>query len=634
MGLINTGNTSTTTDTTTGIVQHMRKYAPRQGVLLLMAAGFVALFYGRVSTLEMDKIWGGFRSVSSYQWIMALLATAASFWAVGRYDAVVHKMMRNKVDTGTAHQAGIAGIAISQTLGMGVLTGALVRWRMLPDASLWQATRLSATVAASFLAGWAVVTGLALLMFAPDMLGGRMVALLPIVAALALVVASLLGSGTTVFGRQIKWPSLTTVFAILSLAAIDTIAAAIALYVLLPDVVALPLTTLYPAFLLALGAAMVSGTPGGVGPFEVTLLALLPSVNAEALLGAVLAYRVIYYAIPAVLATLLLARGPLQLAHQTVMLRTLDHSAQNALIQNAPFAEANLLRQGPKKVLYQISNTPLLLTSQTGQALVALRDPLLTRDGQRAVQTLAKAAKDQAKIACLYKCSARTALQARKNGFFVLPIAREAWVDPRSFTTTTPSHRQLRRKLRKAETASIVTTQPSTLPMTEMARISADWAIRSGGERGFSMGVFTPEFVQTQRCYLATQDGVLQGFITLNTCQAEWSLDLMRQTETAPDGTMHALLAHAISDAAKLDLPRLSLAAIPFEHSNRFLHKWMQSASASAGLKQFKSAFSPQWQTLYMAAPNRLQFALAGFDIAREITGKTNPTTGALVRHS
>lgn len=635
MGTVNTGkNTAASTGATSGIVQHMRTYAPRQIVLLLMAAGFVTLFYDRLSALEMDKIWIGFRSVSFYQWIMALTATAVSFWAVGRYDTVVHRMIGTQTDSNLTHRAGIAGIAISQTLGMGVLTGALVRWRMLPDTTLWQATRLSAAVAVSFLAGWAVVTGLALLLLTPDIWGGRMIAVLPVIAAIALVMASLHGHSTRIFNRQIKWPSLTTIASIFSLAVIDTVAAAAALYVLLPEAVALPFGTLYPAFLLAFGAAMVSGTPGGVGPFEVTLLALLPSIGAEPVLGAVLAYRVVYYALPAVIAVIILARGPIQTCRQPITMEMPSKPEQRVLIQNAPFAEANLLRQGHKKVLLQNLNRPLMLVSQTNQALISLRDPIHDQSAEGAVQCLLTAARKQARIACLYKCGARTAVQARQQGLFVLPIAREAWLDPRNFTTATPNHRQLRRKLRKAQTAGITTTHTTTLPLADMARVSAEWVAKAGGERGFSMGVFTPEFVQSQRCYLAMHKGNLIGFISLNTCHAEWSLDLMRQTATAPDGTMHALLEHALKDAATHGLPRFSLAAIPFEHSNKLLHKSVQSASASTGLKQFKSAFAPHWQTLYMAAPNRLQFTVAAFDIAREITGKTGSAQASRIHPS
>jgi len=55
----------------------------------------------------------------------------------------------------------------------------------------------------------------------------------------------------------------------------------------------------------------------------------------------------------------------------------------------------------------------------------------------------------------------------------------------------------------------------------------------------------------------------------------------------------------------------------------KMMRKCVEAVSSAAGLRQFKSAFAPNWQTLYMAAPNRLQLCLAAYDIAREITKKS-----------
>ena len=605
-----------------GLNAHLRKHAPRQGIILLLAIGFVALFYGRISALDTAAIWTEFKSVSPFQWVGALLATGLSFWAVGQYDAVVHRMMATGTGTKTAHRAGIAGIAVSQTLGMGVLTGALVRWRLLPEASLWQATRLSATVALSFLAGWAVVSGLVVALFAPEMVGGRMFALLPLLALVLLCSGSLMGRKITLFNRVFQLPSLVTISAILALTALDTVAAASALYILLPESISLPFYSLYPAFLLALGAALVSGTPGGVGPFEIALLALLPSLDAEPILGAVLAFRVVYYALPAIIGIGILARGPARDFNHAPKLEKPHGRVLKSLIQNAPLAEAGLLHQGHKFLLSHVDSGDTLMVSPTSQALVALRDPLTDSAPASVVKSLVVAAKNQGQIACFYKCSARIASKARQSGFTVLPIAREAWLDPCNFSTDTPRHRQLRRKLRKANAAGLTTEHASTLPIAEMARISSDWVARSGGERGFSMGVFTADYVRTQRCYLAMQNNVMVGFVTFNTCKSEWSLDLMRQSADAPDGTMYALLAHAIEDAKQAELPRLSMASIPYDHRNEYLRKCVDAASGGSGLRQFKSAFAPNWQTLYMAAPSRLSFCICAIDIAREITNK------------
>jgi len=54
------------------------------------------------------------------------------------------------------------------------------------------------------------------------------------------------------------------------------------------------------------------------------------------------------------------------------------------------------------------------------------------------------------------------------------------------------------------------------------------------------------------------------------------------------------------------------------------------TSQGGAGLRQFKSAFAPRWERLYLAAPNRLALALAAVDIARRIARPRRlPSLGA-----
>ena len=99
-------------------------------------------------------------------------------------------------------------------------------------------------------------------------------------------------------------------------AALDVSAAFAALFLLLPSGAEPPLLALFPAFLFALGAGLYSGTPGGAGPFEVTLLAMtatgLPAaMDVTALISGILAFRVVYFAVPGTLAVIALMRAPL-----------------------------------------------------------------------------------------------------------------------------------------------------------------------------------------------------------------------------------------------------------------------------------------------------------------------------------
>ncbi len=59
-------------------------------------------------------------------------------------------------------------------------------------------------------------------------------------------------------------------------------------------------------YLLALAAGAASNVPGGIGVFEFVLLLLLPAVPQDRLLGALVAYRAIYYFAPFAIALVLL----------------------------------------------------------------------------------------------------------------------------------------------------------------------------------------------------------------------------------------------------------------------------------------------------------------------------------------
>ena len=90
---------------------------------------------------------------------------------------------------------------------------------------------------------------------------------------------------------QPKWlplrlPPLRLWLRLLVLAAVDVSFAALAFWVLLPEVFQPEFSLLLAAFILALGAGLLSGSPGGVGPFELCLVTLLPGVAEVELIAA------------------------------------------------------------------------------------------------------------------------------------------------------------------------------------------------------------------------------------------------------------------------------------------------------------------------------------------------------------
>lgn len=237
----------------------------------------------------------------------------------------------------------------------------------------------------------------------------------------------------------------------------------------------------------------------------------------------------------------------------------------------------------------------------------------------------------------IYKCGARLAVAARRADWALLPIAREGWLDPAGFTTEGAERRQLRRKLRKAEGSGLTVTaiapgDPVPIPFDEMERLARLWSAARGGERGFSMGVWDPATLRHAAIYLARDaEGAMQGFVTVHANRREHTLDLMRQGEAAPDGLMHLLVTRAIAGAAAAGVARFSLAAVPTGDIAgepplfARLRALLDRASGAEGLRQFKSAFAPRWETLYLAAPSRTSLILGAIDIVREILSDPRP---------
>lgn len=590
----------------------------------------------KIAELDIAHIRAALSTVGPVQWAMGLGLTAISFWSLGQYDVVVHRLVGRDTHPTRAARTGMTAIAIGQTVGMGALTGAFVRWRMLPGLGLMDATKISAIVSVSFLVAWAMVTAVVVLTFGAALPFATPLAVLVLLFGVALAVTSVWRPGAL---ARLPLPPLKAMGLITAFSTIDVLAAAGALWVMMPETVEMSFALIFPAYLLALGAGLVMTTPGGVGPFEVAMIALMPAFSAEDLLAAILAYRAVYYAVPGLIGAALLIRPPskppLPLAAKASLepVQPTNLSLMvEASLDRAPRAEAALLRHGRFELLSNERAWPTALVARSGQSLIMLGDPLSKeRAGDEVFDGLRDRARATLRAPVIYKAGGRLAAQARRAGWPVLPVAREAWLDLKSFSLDTPARKNLRRKLRKAEKAGLEVTviapgDPHPLPLDDMALVARQWAEMRGGERGFSMGVWDPATLAHGMVVLARDaDGVLQGFITLHVNLGEATLDLMRSTPDAPDGMNYVLVHAAIEKAHDLGVARFSMAAVPMSaregEAKLFGHlrALLDAATGAGGLRQFKASFGPNWETLYMAAPTRAALLFGAIDVAREI---------------
>ncbi|MEL6959668.1 MAG: phosphatidylglycerol lysyltransferase domain-containing protein [Pseudomonadota bacterium] len=527
--------------------------------------------------LDWGAVWSALKSLTMGQVALALVFTAISFRAIGTYDVLVHKVLRTGQSARAARGAGVRAIAISQVLGFGAITSAVLRWYCLPGLGVADAIKLSAVVSLSFMAALAAVTAFVV------PISGLVPAAAPwIFGGLAA------GAGLIMLGRiahRMRWIaqplSYKTLFALLVAAAVDTAFAAAALWILWPDAVSFGVV--FAAYLLALGAGLVSNAPGGVGAFDLSLLALLPVTSDAEAMAALLAFRLIYYAVPAALALISLA-PPLRPRIVPGAGSPGDHS------------EATLAHQAAEWRL--VDDQPALTLPLFGRHIL-LRD----LPGPTRAPRWTPSHPDM-----IYKCSARQAAHARKAGWRVLRLSREAILDPQTWTQEGASKRKLRRDIAKFYRQSGLRIAEVGNPEL-LTTVAHAWEARYDGERGLSVGRFSPDYLRHQRVFAAFDGSAPVAFISFHAGR-RWTLDLMRHFNDIPDGTMKALVVHAINVARENGVSHLSLDAVPDFPEDLPAHDYLNREGD--GLRRFKSAFDPSWQSLYITAPNVLALAVLG----------------------
>ncbi len=558
---------------------------------------------------SLSELGDSLAALPAWKWAGACVLTALSFWALGRYDSVAHRHLRSRLDGPRAQTAGMAAIAFSQTAGFGLITGAYARWRLLPGLSPLQAAQITALVGFTFMVTLSAISGIALILV-PVLPGTGWLGFALLAAFCTALAASFFFPALRIGKLKLRWPSLIAMSALLGWTALDVIAAGSALWLLLPQTADIAWSTLITVYFVALGAAILSSAPGGAGPLELTVCALLPDTDTAALLAALVAFRIVYYALPAALASALMllprrrakqAKGADDAALMGCAKRPAD-----ALPADRARAEVAIIRQNGGHV--QLFGFNQLAILDSPQSSIAFFDPISGLAEEIFVPFRAYGQRRNGTV-CIYKCGPRIGTAARQARWKVLRIAQEAVLRPQSFADKGSTHRQLRRKLRHAKKAGVVvTTAGGSLPLDQMGMIDELWQSTHGTAYGTTMGRFEQGYLARQKIFLAWKDGHLEGFVSLHHSPQEWCLDLIRIRPDAPDGTSHALVRAAIAEAADDAIPRFSLAAVPD-------HRWAKKTDP--GLRRFKACFAPVWEPRYITAPTWGHMLLSLAEILR-----------------
>ncbi|WP_240732385.1 MULTISPECIES: bifunctional lysylphosphatidylglycerol flippase/synthetase MprF [Dyella] len=264
-------------------------------------------------------------SLENHDIILAVLLTAASYGVMTLYDWFGLASIGKRLPRAQVTLISFISYAFSNALGMALLISGSIRYRFYIQAGLSTAevAKVVLYCTLSFWLGLFALTGVTLLLvpvppFIP-LAGLRIPAgiVLTLIPLLWLGGSRLIRKPLRVWRWGVSLPSPLVAARQVLVGAIDWGLAAWVLYLLMPNEVDTGFGHFLAIFVLAQIAGLVSHVPGGLGVFEAVMLAGFGATGNQGLeapiLGALAAYRLIYYFLPLCAATVVVllreARG-------------------------------------------------------------------------------------------------------------------------------------------------------------------------------------------------------------------------------------------------------------------------------------------------------------------------------------
>lgn len=316
-------------DKETGLLAFIRRNQQRLGLLFTIVVFILALvaFSHLVEDIDRQSLTQAFSRVTWQAIGLAILAAIISYCMIFGYEWSASRYANAKLTIPTLALGGLSAAAVGNALGFSMLTGGSVRYRVYSKKNTPAIAIIQMTVFASLSLGLALPPIAALMAFSDLAYSARA---LHINESVLIVIASLVVIGYILFllvasrfiapthptpdSRNLcfglvtlRVPSLQITMLQFIITFLDVLAAGSVLYCLLPTSVAIPFGTFLTVYLLALAAGVLSHVPGGLGVFEVVLLAAFKEqLDQPGLLAALFLYRLIYVVMPLLVACLVL----------------------------------------------------------------------------------------------------------------------------------------------------------------------------------------------------------------------------------------------------------------------------------------------------------------------------------------
>lgn len=305
-----------------------------RGTLFLLALFIFLLaiktLYTITHTIKLSDVLAAIEQIPNVDIFLALLVVAFGYLVLTLYDTLALRHMHIELPFKKVAFTSFTAYAIGHTIGLAILSASGVRFRMygVNKVKAESIANVVWLVSMAFTFGITTLVALSLtlhpeatvtmmgqldmqlselsidipnLLHNASVIRGLGISLLAIVAGL-LVWSGSQGRHIQIRGWRFDLPPAAMIIKQIIISIIDLASVAFVLYLLLPHDAGIGYFTVFAAFVQSMILAILSHVPGGLGVFELTMMASLPTVDKTYLLAVLLVFRLLYYLLPFFLA--------------------------------------------------------------------------------------------------------------------------------------------------------------------------------------------------------------------------------------------------------------------------------------------------------------------------------------------
>ena len=280
-----------------------------------MFVGALWLLQSELKQYQLKDFWAGVVAIPPRRLWLAGALTVLSYLILIGYNLLGVKFVGHSMHLAKVALGSFLGYAVGNVFGT-FFGGSTIRYRLYSSwgLSALDIVKLALTLGVAF---WVSLITLASFVLIWKPLDVPHLLFLPsntrplgiVLASLAAGALALVAMGRTRL-KVWKWdftrPPLRLALTQYVVAAVELLVASSVLYVLIPESVTTDYWQFLGIYLLALAAAFITQIPAGLGVLELVIIGLLRPSEPHTVMGAMLAYRAIYFFAPLTIALAIL----------------------------------------------------------------------------------------------------------------------------------------------------------------------------------------------------------------------------------------------------------------------------------------------------------------------------------------